>query len=164
MKKNLYLLIIAGLLIAACQTKTSPVSTSASKDVVASFMEKYNNAFNTKDLNLIDSCLDKGGLFLGTDPKEFWSKDSVMAVYKRIFTDTSLHKMFTIKKRDVQMAPDGNSAMVTEQMIIKMISPKIPLRAVSHVIKTGEGWKIDYNSLAFIPKNEDIPKLDKALE
>jgi hypothetical protein len=45
-----------------------------------------------------------------------------------------------------------------------LISPKIPLRDVYKVVKTDDKWMIDFFSTSFIPKNEDIPKLNKAIE
>jgi hypothetical protein len=41
---------------------------------------------------------------------------------------------------------------------------QIPFRLVYHAAKTGDKWLIDFASRNFIPENEDISKLNKALE
>jgi hypothetical protein len=43
-------------------------------------------------------------------------------------------------------------------------SPKTPLRMVSHLIKDGDAWKFDFTCLSLVPTNEDIPKINKAVE
>jgi hypothetical protein len=47
---------------------------------------------------------------------------------------------------------------------MSLICPKIPVRWVFHLIKTGDNWLIDFFSLSLIPDNEDIGKINKALE
>ncbi|HBE41800.1 MAG TPA: hypothetical protein DDW27_11465, partial [Bacteroidales bacterium] len=59
---------------------------------------------------------------------------------------------------------DGNSAIVVEQYIMPFLSSKIPLRNVYNAVKTNDNWMIDFISWSFIPKNEDISKLNKAVE
>ena len=44
------------------------------------------------------------------------------------------------------------------------LSEKIPIRFISHLMKTDENWTIDFFSWSFIPLNEDIAKLNEALE
>ena len=44
------------------------------------------------------------------------------------------------------------------------ISQKMPVRMVSHLVKSGNDWLIDFISISFIPNNEDLGKLNKALE
>jgi hypothetical protein len=62
------------------------------------------------------------------------------------------------------VASDGNSAIVVEQFYVALISRKIPVRFVYHLVKSDGAWLIDFASIAMIPKNEDISSLNKALE
>jgi len=45
-----------------------------------------------------------------------------------------------------------------------MFSPKMAIRMVYHAVKSGENWKFDFISWSFVPRNEDIGKINKALE
>ena len=49
-------------------------------------------------------------------------------------------------------------------MFIKAFSQKIPVRMVYHLVKNGDNWLFDFVSWNFIPNNEDLGKLNKALE
>jgi hypothetical protein len=40
----------------------------------------------------------------------------------------------------------------------------IPIRCIYYVVKNEGTWLIDFDSWNFIPLNEDIPRLNKALE
>ncbi len=71
---------------------------------------------------------------------------------------------FTVDKREILIAEDGNSAIAIEQFYFKLFSPNLPWRVIFHAIKTGEDWKLDFISWNFIPKNEDIEKINKAVE
>ena len=71
---------------------------------------------------------------------------------------------FTLEKREIKVAGDGNSAIVVEQLYAAEISSRIPIRFVYHLIKAEEGWLIDFVSVAFIPKNEEMSILNSALE
>jgi hypothetical protein len=62
------------------------------------------------------------------------------------------------------IAEDGNSAIAIEQFYFKLFSPNIQWRAIFHAVKVGEGWKFDFISWNLIPKNEDIEKINKAVE
>jgi hypothetical protein len=78
--------------------------------------------------------------------------------------DTTVKFNFKIDKREIRISSDGNSAVVVEQYIANFISPKIPLRVDYHLVKNNDTWLIDYTSDNLIPYNEDLGKLNKALE
>ena len=66
--------------------------------------------------------------------------------------------------REIRIAADGNSAVSVEQMFMEVFSQKMPMRIVYHLVKNGDDWLIDFISWSFIPNNEDLGKLNKALE
>jgi ketosteroid isomerase-like protein len=166
MKKTLFFLFIAVIAITACQPKTKivPVDKEAAKVAVTALLDKYDSAFKAMDANTLIPLLAEDGLFYGTDPSEVWDTKQMSDGWTQAFADTSLKFDYTIDKRDIRIAADGNSALAIDQLYVKIYSPKIPWRIIFHTIKSGENWKIDFISWNFIPKNEDIEKLNKALD
>jgi len=166
MKKISYLLVVTLLLIASCQPKpkTAPVDTTVAKVAVAALMDKYLTAFNAKDVITMTDLLTDGGLYCGTDASELMNKQTISEVWKQAFSDTSMNYNYSVDRREIRINPDGNSAIVLEQFTIAALCPKIPARLVSHVVKSGDTWMFDFLSYSFIPKNEDLGKLNKVLE
>jgi tetratricopeptide (TPR) repeat protein len=136
----------------------------ASRAGVNALLDKYDLAFKAKDVPTLIALLADVGLFCGTDPSEIWDKKQISDGWTQAFADPSLMIDFTVDKRDILIAEDGNSAIAIEQFYFKLFSPNIQWRAIFHAVKVGEGWKFDFISWNFIPKNEDIEKINKALE
>jgi len=166
MKKTPCIILVTLMMITACQTRTKiiPVDSIAAKNSVTKVLEKYHSAMNAKDANTVISILSNDGLYCGTDSKDFWDKPTHSNNISRMFADTSLVLKYKIDKREIRIAVDGNSAISVEQCFILAFSQKIPIRMVSHLVKTGNDWLIDFSSTTFIPNNEDIGKLNKAVE
>lgn len=136
----------------------------ASKVAVNALLDKYDSAFKAKDAPAVIALLAEVGLFCGTDPSEIWDKKQISDGWTQAFADTSFMLDFTVDKREILIAEDGNSAIAIEQLYFKIISPNIPWRIIFQAIKSGEDWKLDFISWNFIPKNEDIEKINKAVE
>jgi uncharacterized protein (TIGR02246 family) len=166
MKRSFYLTLVAVMTITACQTKTRvvPVDTAAAKVAVTTLLDKYNSAFKAKDANALMTLLTDDGLYCGTDSKELLEKASLSNMMNQTFADTSLKVNYSIDRREIRIAKDGNSAIALEQMIFKAFSQKIPVRMVYHLVKNNDDWLFDFVSWNFIPNNEDLGKLNKALE
>ena len=166
MKRTFYLMLVAVIIITACQPKTKivPVDTAAAKVAVTTVLDKYNSAFKAKDVNAILTLLTDDGLYCGTDSKELMDKASLSNMMNQTLADTSLKVNYTIDKREIRIAADGNSAIAVEQMFFKAFSQKMPMRMVYHLVKNGDNWLFDFVSWNFIPNNEDLGKLNKALE
>lgn len=166
MKKFIFAVLLAVLLFPACQEKAVVVQldTAALKGQIYELMGKYNSALNAKDVGQVGTYLSDDLLYLGTDPSEFWNREAIIALWKQAFADTTLSLKYTVDKREIKVATDGNSAIVVEQFTVNQISPKIPVRFVYHLVKTENSWMIDFASVAVIPKNEDIAALNLALE
>jgi uncharacterized protein (TIGR02246 family) len=163
MKKNYCFVIVATMVLAACQPKTQIVDTSTSKAAVNVLMENYLTAWNAKDVNKLVTLITDDGMYCGTDPGEILDKKNIADAWKMAFADTAINNTFTVDKREIRMELDGNSAIVMEQHIANPYTPKIPWRLVCRAVKTADGWKIDFISWNLIPKNEDVEKLNKAL-
>jgi uncharacterized protein (TIGR02246 family) len=166
MKKIYCLTLLAVMIIAGCQQKVQnkPVDMTAVKEEITILMDKYLNAFNTKDASTITTLFADDGLFCGTDPSELMDKKTLSDMMTQSFADTTMIWSYSIDKREIRVATDGSSAIVLEQFTMPGISSKIPTRLIYHVVKAGDKWMFDFISWSFIPKNEDIVKLNKALE
>ena len=131
---------------------------------VTALLDKYNSAFKAKDAGTLVSLLADAGMFCGTDPAEIWDKKQIADGWTQYFADPSLVMDNTVDKREMLIAEDGNSAIAIEQFYFKLFSPNIQWRTIFHAIKSGEVWKLDFISWSLIPRNEDIDKINKAME
>jgi tetratricopeptide (TPR) repeat protein len=131
---------------------------------VTALLDKYNRAFKAKDTGTLVSLLVDGGMFCGTDPSEIWNKKQVATGFEQSFADPSLVIDYTVDKREILIAEDGKSAIVVEQAFYKFFSPNLAGRLVYRAVKYGEAWKFDFLSWSFVPRNEDIGRINKALE
>jgi ketosteroid isomerase-like protein len=166
MRKIYYLMLAAVMIIAACQTKTKvvPVDTVAAKEAVTGLLDQWNTAMKAKDINAMTALITDDGLLCGTDPSEFWDKKKYVDEWTKLAADTSFVVDYSIDKREIRIAADGNSALAIDQLFFKAFSEKMPFRLIYHLVKNEKGWQFDFIGWNFIPKNEDIPKLNQALE
>ena len=166
MKKAFSLLILATMIFFSCQTRTkvAPVDTGAAEAAVTKVLDAHWTAIKAKDADAVAALLTDDVFSCGTDPKEFWNKTDMYNTIKQTLADTSFKIDITIDKRMIRIARDGNSAIALEQMYLKPYSRKIPVRTVYHLVRVNDIWQIDFASTGFIPDNEDIDKLNKALE
>jgi ketosteroid isomerase-like protein len=166
MKRLLLVLFIVAVVFTSCQTKTKvlPADLTAANVAVTKVLDTHWSAVKAKDANAVMALLSDDALSCGTDSKEFWNKTDLYNNIRQMFADTSLKIDITIDKRVIRIAKDGNSAIALEQMFMKHYSQKIPVRNIYHLVKVNDIWQFDFTSVSFIPNNEDIGKLNKALE
>jgi hypothetical protein len=131
---------------------------------VANVLDKYNSGLIAKNADNILTLLAENGLYCGTDSKEFFDKATLSNEMTKMVADTTLKIGYSIDKQEIRVSADGNYAVVIDQVIMDFICPKIPVRWVFHLVKTGDNWLIDFSSLSLIPDNKDLGKLNKALE
>ena len=166
MKRLLFLLFIVAMIFTSCQTKTKvlPADLTAAEVAILKVLDTHWSAVKAKDADAVIALLTDDVLSCGTDSEEFWNKTDMSNTIKQMFADTSLKTDIKIDKREIRIAKDGNSAIALEQMFMKPYSQKIPVRNIYHLVKVNDIWQIDFTSVSFIPNNEDIGKLNKALE
>ena len=162
------LLIITALLlfagIAFGQTsKPTQVDFETEKAALNELLDKMDSAIKAQDVSTIASCLSEDVLICGTDPTEFWNKQQITDLWTQMF-DNPFPELKYLGDREIKVAPDGNSAIAVTQYIMPLFSPKIPWRNLYYFVKTNDNWMILFASTAFIPKNEDIQKLNEALD
>ena len=166
MKTKPYVLLFVVLMMAACQPKikTEPVDVAAVEDAVIALLDNYHKAMKAGNVNDIMTFLNTEGLYCGTDPVELWDKETFSNMMTETMADSSFILDYSIDKRKIRVSVDGSTTLVLEQFTMNVLSEKIPIRLISHLVKIDENWKIDFFSWSFIPNNEDIVKLNLALE
>lgn len=166
MKETIFVLFIFAMVFVSCQTKTKvmPIDMTESEEAVTMVLDAHWSAVKAKDADAVIALVTDDFLSCGTDSKEFWNKTDMYNTVKQVFANTELKIDITVDKREIRIARDGNSAIALEQMFMKPFSQKIPVRTVYHLVKDNNTWLIDFTSTGFIPNNEDIEKLNKALE
>lgn len=168
MKTKILFAILAIIVVAGCQPKNQdkpdkPADLESVKDSITLVMDNYYKAFNSKDLETYSTLLADDGWFCGTDPDEFWNKNEVVDLMKQQFADTSFNWKISPDKKEIKVASDGKSAIIVNQYLITEISPKIPVREITHINKTKNKWLISFTCYNFITENENVDKLNKAL-
>jgi len=149
--------------IVSCQTK-SKVEMTKLQNAVAEVLDDHWSALKAKDADAVISLLSEDFLSCGSDPEEFWNKTEMYTTLKQTLTNSEFKLDITVDKREIRISKDGNSAIAFEQMFLTPYSQKMPVRTVYHLVKENNKWLIDFTSTGFIPKNEDIDKINKALE
>lgn len=163
MKDKIIVLFIFVSVIVSCQIKTK-VDMTESKEGVARLLDAHWSALKAKDADAVIALVTDDFLSCGSDPKEFWNKTDMYSTVKQMMANSELKIDITVDKREIRIARDGNSAIAFEQMFLTPYSRKIPVRTVYHLVKDNNTWLIDFTSTGFIPNNEDINKLNEALE
>lgn len=133
-------------------------------DEVAKVLDDHWSALKAKDADAVIALVSEDFLSCGSDPEEFWNKTDMYKTIKQMLANTNLKIDITVDKREIRISKDGNSAIAFEQMFLKPYSQKIPVRTVYHFVKENNTWLIDFTSTGFIPNNNDLDKLNKALE
>lgn len=135
-----------------------------SKQEVSRVLDAHWSALKAKDADAVIALVSEDFLSCGSDPKEFWNKAEMYNTVKQMLANTELIIDITVDKREIRIAKDGNSAIAFEQMFLTPFSQKIPVRTVYHFVKEDDSWLIDFTSTSFIPNNDDIEKLNRALD
>jgi len=164
--KSVYLLsMLAVIIFAGCQSKVENeiVDLSAINNNINSFMDEYQEAYNTRNVSVLSTLLADNGVYCGTAPGEIFEKQNVIDLWEVIFADTTINLEYSKETREISIANDGKSAIVTERTSFAW-SPNIQTRQTFHLVVNDDGWIIDYASWAFLIKNEDVDKLNAALE
>ncbi|HNW72139.1 MAG: nuclear transport factor 2 family protein [Bacteroidales bacterium] len=134
------------------------------EDEVTKVLDAHWSALKAKDADAVIALVSEDFLSCGSDPDEFWNKTDMYNTVKQMLTNSELKIDITIDKRKIRITKDGNSAIAFEQMFLIPFSRKIPVRTVYHLVKENKTWLIDFTSTGFVPNNNDIEKLNKALE
>jgi len=166
MKKIYFLAIIAVMITVGCQQKDQieSVDLNATNDAITQILDEYLDAWNAKDIDVLTEMVSDDGLFCGSDPSEILDKSGLKKMFVQLFSDTTTNYNYNIDLRTIKVAENGKSAIAIEHIIMSGWSPKIQMRQTYQIVKTNNKWKIDYIGWGFLTKNENVEKLNKALE
>jgi hypothetical protein len=160
MKKNLSLLLFVLAFLTACQQpKPATADLNVEKVAVNALLDKWEACTLT---DTMATFLADDALIIGTAPKELLTKKEIVDMWRQYYAG-KVPEHTNISERILKMAADGNSATGIEEYIMPAMSPILPARNTLHLVKTDGRWMIDFVSIAFIPKNEDIPKIDAVI-
>jgi ketosteroid isomerase-like protein len=164
MRKLTYAMFVVAVIITACQPKTKsvPFDAATAKQQVTGILDSIYLAYNAKDTTQFMSLLTDDGLYLGTDPKEFWDKQTYSGLMNKKIADIASAKL-TVDKREIHFSKNGSSAIVVDQFFMDW-SKKIPVRHILHFYNMDNKWKCDFASLTIIPSNEDLFKIAQAVK
>lgn len=164
MKRLFFPVLLSILFMISCRSKKSPAEEmEAAKNNLIKTSDSIYSAYTNGDLNTFFSFLSDDGLYCGTDPEEFWDKASYRETITKMFSDSSFHPDILIDRREVHFENGGKSAIVVDQFYTGW-SKKIPVRHVNHFIKRGSKWIYDFSSMALIPGNKDLNRINNSLE
>lgn len=166
MKKIYFFSIILVMIAVGCQQKeqVETVDLNATNDAVIQLLDEYLNAWNAKDIDALTAMVADDGLFCGSDPSELLDKSALKKMFVQLFSDTTINYKYIIDVRRIKLAEDGKSAIAIEHIIMSGWSPMLKMRQTFQIVKTNNKWTIDYIGWGFITKNENVDKLNKALE
>jgi ketosteroid isomerase-like protein len=167
MKKNIFLLLLAVLVLAACQPKPEAEPEAVDLDQVKSevnaSIDQFYDAWKAMDIEPLENMLADWGLYVGTDPKESWNKEEVVALWKDYFTDTTATTELTSISREINVSPCGLLAVAVCQDTYPGWSPNIPLRQTFYLVKMEDKWLIHFINWSFVARNEDVGVLNQTL-
>ncbi|GAC1380381.1 MAG: hypothetical protein NVSMB45_03550 [Ginsengibacter sp.] len=149
----------------ASDTAFSQNDTSVTfpKSAITKVLDSMHHGFRTKNFKVMESFLTEDGLYLGTDPSEIWSKKQLSQYFDKNVKDTN-NISYTILSRNILLGKNNNSAMAIEQYYLSTMSDKMMVRSISKLVNKDNVWKISFYSWNFIPRNEDIKKINEALK
>ena len=157
MKKTILMISLFGTVM--CLNAQSTIDLNAEKAAVNAMLDKWQAATQTDTLA---SLLTDDAFILGTAPEELWTKNEIVEIWRQYYSGIVPEHSYT-SERILKMAADGNSATEIEEYIMPSMSPILTARNTLHLVKTKDKWMVDFISIAFIPKNEDIPKIEKII-
>lgn len=166
MKKIYFLSIIIVMIVVGCQQKEQieSVDLKATNDTVTQLLDEYLDAWNAKDIDALNVMVADDGLYCGSDPSEILDKSSLMDMFIQVFSDTTYSYSYKVDVRKVKVAANGNFAIAMEHISMSGWSPLLKMRQTFQIVKTNNKWEIDYIGWGFLTKNENVEKLNNALE
>ena len=110
----------------------------------------------------MDSVFTQNSLYCGTAPHDFMDKELILWSIGEAAKVEAIKIEYEILNQKIRLAEDGQSAIILELMVLPYISP-VPIRQVSHAVKEGDDWKLDFMSISLVPDEKDLPLINKAV-
>lgn len=141
---------------------TEELDTVQARRDLNTLADDIHSTFKKKDISYIEKYMSRNGIYLGTDPSEILNYNDYKSYMQQMVSDTALSiSDYTISRRDISI--NGKSALIIDQLIMPEISKKLMVRNICHANLENGKWVVDMYAWNFIAKNEEIPKIEKAL-
>jgi len=156
-RKLFVFLVTAIVLIGGSQssvTKTSAQSDNAAqaKASIDQMLTRFRNAAENADGKEYFGCLDKDGIFLGTDEKERFTLETLKATFGPNF-EKGMGWKRDIKQRYIFVGPNNQIGWFEEHAQRENLGA---MRTTGVVRKTEDGWKIVQYNVSFPVPNEVV--------
>jgi hypothetical protein len=144
------------------QPGTEALDTAQARIDLNNMADDIHSTFKKKDISFIEKYMSRNGIYLGTDPGEILNYNDYMSYMQQMVSDTALHLSdYKISRREISI--NGTSALIVDQLFMPEISKKLMLRNICHANFVNGKWEVDMYAWNFVAKNEEVPKIDKAL-
>lgn len=141
------------------------MAQSTAEKAIEAQLNKAMKATAGKDFTAFRSVFTDDVKIYGTDPGEApFETDAAMKSMEDLFAMEEMKVSFDLQHRDIIMSPDATSAIAVEQGFHSILSKNMQARAVYQFHKINDEWLCSFYSVAMIPLNENLPKVDKAVE
>lgn len=162
MKQAFLLIGLCGMMMClnAQSKKTTTIDLEVEKVAINAMLDRFEAVTQT---NTLASYLTEDALVAGTAPKELWTKKEYVEMMNSLISSGIVPEYTNISDRILKLAADGNSATALREYTMPFMSSILTARNTAHLVKIDGNWMIDFLNIAFIPKNEDIPKIDEVL-
>lgn len=131
--------------------------------VLVAVIDSLHTAFKAKSIDRMNTFFAEDGLFLGTDPAEFWTREALNSYLRPSFERDSMPSAYTVSKRAIKMTADRSAAVVIDQFTLPF-SPHLPVRSIAFAEFSENKWRIKMFSWNFIANNADVDKLNNTLK
>jgi len=162
MKKILCLSLLALLFACTSAPKPVPVDIAAEEEAIKEVFDVLFSSIKDRNIDQLASVFTTDGVFMGTSPDEVFTKDSLVAAWTQMMQIPEITPFEFISEPLIRIQPDGKTAVVAQQYYWKLLSP-IPLRQTFCLVKSDSVWLIDFFDFSFIPYNNQVPLLNKAV-
>ena len=162
MKRIILFISLCGMMMClnAQSKKTTTIDLEVEKAAINAMLDKFETVTQTDTLV---SFLTENVLVAGTAPKELWTKREYVEIMNSLWNSGIIPEFTYTSDRILKLAADGNSATALREYTMPFMSSTLAARNTAYLVKIDGKWMIDFLNIAFVPKNEDIPKIDNVL-
>ena len=115
------------------EISTADTSSTFPRFGISKVLDSMHTGFRSRNFKLMESFLTEDGLYLGTDPKEIWSKKQLSDYFSNNVKDTT-NIDYAILSRTILLGKNNNTAMAIEQYYLNTMSEKMMVRSISRLI------------------------------
>lgn len=162
MKKITILLFLSFLVSFNPPPSPEKVDLAVEEAAVKSVIETLFKSIEDRNIDLLASVFADDGIFLGTDPNEILTKDTIVTGWSQMMQVPEIPEFKFITEPIIRIQHDGKTAVYASQYYWELFTP-LPLRQTFWLVKRDSLWLIDFFDFSVIPYNEQLPALNVAV-